>query len=463
MRVRVGEWKSHFWRRHITLILALTLMMSALFIGLPDFKTAHAETKPLAAPVVIIPVHHTVETGLYNFLERALREAEGMNAHHIVLDVNTFGGRVDSAQEIGQLIKSSPIPTIAYIRGKAISAGSYIALNAEQIAMEPGSSIGAAAVVDITGNEIENMKVISTWSGLMKGAAEMRGRNSQIAEAMVDKNVGVTMPEIGRTVPKGEIVTLTSEEALKVGYAETVAGSLDEVVKFIGGENHPLITMELSVAERIARFVTEPWVATLLLLIGIAGVAIEIFVPGFGLPGILGVLGFGLYFFGHYIAGFAGTEDIALFVAGLILLFLEIFVSSFGILGILGALCLFSGVVLSAYNKQMAAWSLGIAFVAAAVIVVIVLRIFRHRGVWNRFILSEKMTTEQGYVSASSRKELLGQTGHALTPLRPAGTAAFGEERVDVVTSGDFISAGRAVTVVQVEGSRIVVKELKEV
>ncbi|CRF28976.1 NfeD-like C-terminal%2C partner-binding [Mycobacterium tuberculosis] len=290
----------------------------------------------------------------------------------------------------------------------------------------------------------------------------MRGRNSQIAEAMVDKNVGVTMPEIGRTVPKGEIVTLTSQEALKVGYAETVAGSLDEVVKFIGGENHPLITIEPSVAERIARFVTEPWVATLLLLIGIAGVAIEIFIPGFGLPGILGVLGFGLYFFGHYIAGFAGTEDIALFVAGIILLFLEIFVSSFGILGILGALCLFSGVVLSAYNKQMAAWSLGIASVSAAVIVAIVIRIFKHRGVWNRFILSEKLTTEQGYVSALSRKELLGQSGRALTPLRPAGTAVFGEERADVVTSGEFVAAGRPVTVVHVEGARIVVKELKE-
>ncbi|WP_174350743.1 nodulation protein NfeD [Paenibacillus sp. JMULE4] len=462
MRVGAGESKSRFWQRMVTLMLALTLMMPGLFMGLPDFKTAHAETKPLAAPVVVIPVHHTVENGLYNFLERAFREAEEMNALHIVLDINTFGGRIDSAQEIGQLIKNSPVPTIAYIRGKAISAGSYIALNAEQIAMEPGSSIGAAAIVDITGNEIEDTKAISTWSGLMKGAAEMRGRNSQIAEAMVDKNVGVTMPEIGRTVPKGEIVTLTSQEALKVGYAETIAASLDEVVKFIGGENHPLITMELTVAERIARFVTEPWVATLLLLIGIAGVAVEIFVPGFGLPGILGVLGFGLYFFGHYIAGFAGAEDIALFVAGIILLFLEIFVSSFGILGILGALCLFSGVVLSAYNKQMAAWSLGIAFVLAVVIVVIVIRIFRHRGVWNRFILSEKLTAEEGYVSASSRKELLGQTGHALTPLRPAGTAVFGEERVDVVTSGDFIPAGRTVKVIQVDGSRIVVKEMKE-
>lgn len=462
MRVRIGGWMTSLWKKCITFMMAMTLILSAILIGLPDLKTAHAETKPLAAPVVVIPVHQTVETGLYNFLERAFREAEEMNALHVVLDINTFGGRVDSAQEIGQLIKNSPIPTIAYVRGKAISAGSYIALNAEQIAMEPGSSIGAAAVVDITGNEIENVKIISTWSGLMKGAAEMRGRNSQIAEAMVDKNVGVTMPEIGRTVPKGEIVTLTAQEALEVGYAETVAANLEEVVQFIGGENHPLIMMELSVAEKLARFVTQPWVATLLLLIGIAGVAIEIIVPGFGLPGILGLFGFGMYFFGHYIAGFAGMEDIALFVAGIILLFLEIFVSSFGILGVLGALCLFSGVILSAYNKAMAAWSLGIAFISAAVIVAIVIRTFRHRGVWNRFILKEKLTSEQGYVSASSRKELLGQTGCALTPLRPAGTAVFGEERVDVVTSGDFILAGRAVRVVQVDGSRIVVKELKE-
>ncbi|WP_025849252.1 NfeD family protein [Paenibacillus ehimensis] len=452
------------FRLPLVFLLAAALLLSALTMFLPA-DTASADSPsspPKAAPVVVIPVHQMVENGLQTFLQRALQEAQSMGAYYVVLDVDTLGGRVDSAQEIGQLIKNSPVPTIAYVHGKAISAGSYIALNAGKIAMEPGSSLGAAAVVDGAGNEIESVKVVSYWSGQMKAAAELRGRKTQIAEAMVDKNVGVSMPEIGRTVPKGEILTLTAEEALKVGYAEKMAASLQEVVQFIGGEDRPLVTLEPSLAESFARYVTQPWVSMLLLIIGIAGIAIELFVPGFGLPGIIGVLGFGLYFFGHYIAGFAGFEEIALFIAGILLLLIEVFVSSFGILGFLGAACLISGVVLAAYNTKAAAMNLGIAFVIAAVVVAIVVKYFKHRGVWNRFVLREKLTEEKGYVSVPSRSDLLGQTGKAITPLRPAGTALFGDERVDVVTVGDFVETGRTVKVTHVEGVRVVVKEVKE-
>ncbi|WP_082420658.1 nodulation protein NfeD [Paenibacillus sp. A3] len=452
------------FRLPLVFFLAAALLLSALAGFLPaEPASAESSSAPSkAAPVVVIPVHQTVENGLQTFLQRALQEAQSMGAYYVVLDVDTLGGRVDSAQEIGQLIKNSPVPTIAYVHGKAISAGSYIALNAGKIAMEPGSSLGAAAVVDGAGNEIESVKVVSYWSGQMKAAAELRGRKTQIAEAMVDKNVGVSMPEIGRTVPKGEILTLTAEEALKVGYAEKMAGSLQEVVQFIGGEEHPLVTLEPSLAESFARYVTQPWVSTLLLIIGIAGIAIELFVPGFGLPGIVGVLGFGLYFFGHYIAGFAGFEEIALFIAGILLLVIEVFVSSFGILGFLGAACLISGVVLAAYNTKAAAMNLGIAFVIAFVVVAVVVKYFKHRGVWNRFVLREKLTEEKGYVSASSRSDLLGRSGKAVTPLRPAGTALFGDERVDVVTVGDFVESGRTVKVTHVEGVRVVVQEVKE-
>ncbi|CAG7619909.1 nodulation protein NfeD [Paenibacillus allorhizosphaerae] len=435
------------------------LLVLTLFPGLERKASAETGSPPAAAPVVIIPVHHTIETGLEQFLMRAFREAQEMRAMHIILDIDTLGGRVDSAEEIGELIRGSTIPTIAYVHGKAVSAGSYIAMNAGKIAMEPGSSIGAAAVVDAAGNEVESVKVVAHWSSQMKSAAELRGRNSRIAEAMADKNVGVTMPEIGRTVEKGQILSLTAEEALKVGYAETIANNVQEVVRFIKAEGHPVVNIELSAAERFARFITQPWVSMLLLFIGIAGVAIEIFVPGFGIPGILGLIGFGLYFFGHYIAGFAGVEDLVLFALGILLLLIEVFVSSFGILGILGAISLISGVVMAAYNTQKAMLNLGLAFILAVIVVAIVIKYFKHRGVWNRFILREQLTSEKGYTSAKSRTDLIGMTGRALTPLRPSGTALFGEERVDVVTSGDFIPAGRDVVVVQSEGTRVVVKE----
>ncbi|MCZ8518715.1 MULTISPECIES: NfeD family protein [Paenibacillus] len=446
--------------------LAVMLLLLPFLLGLPvgaaEADASAASSTPQASPVVVIPVHQSVESGLQAFLERAFREAEEMNAHTIILDLDTFGGRVDSAQAIGELVKNSPVPTIAYVRGKALSAGSYIALNAGKIAMEPGSSMGAAAVVDGAGNEIENIKIISAWSGLMKGAAELRGRSPAIAEAMVDKNAGVDLPQIGRSVPKGQILTLTADEAVKVGYAEAVAADLDSVAALMGGSGHPLVNLEPSLAERVARFVTEPWIASLLLMVGIAGILIELFVPGFGVPGLLGLLGFGLYFFGHYIAGFAGFEEMALFAAGILLLVAEIFVSSFGILGLLGAAALVSGVVMAAYNTRQAVWNLGAASIVALVVAGVVIWIFRRRGVWNRFILSERLTTEQGYVSANRREDLLGATGRSLTSLRPSGTAQFGEERVDVVTQGEFMPAGSLLIVTQVEGARVVVKEHRE-
>jgi membrane-bound serine protease (ClpP class) len=227
----------------------------------------------------------------------------------------------------------------------------------------------------------------------------------------------------------------------------------------MGMQDRPVVTVQPSLAERLSRWITDPVVSTILLLVGIAGVAIELFIPGFGLPGILGVAGFGLYFFGHYIAGFAGIEDILLFVIGVVLLVIEVFVSSFGILGIAGIACLFSGVVLAAYNTKQAALSLGLACLVAAVIVGIAIRYFGHKGVWNRFVLKEQLSTEKGYISNPDMSYLLGQKGTALTPLRPAGAAMIGDQRIDVVTRGEFIDRNRPIAVIQIEGTRVVVKE----
>ncbi|MBW7461750.1 nodulation protein NfeD, partial [Paenibacillus sepulcri] len=158
----------------------------------------------------------------------------------------------------------------------------------------------------------------------------------------------------------------------------------------------------------ISQFLTQPAIMTLLLVIGIAGVAIELIVPGFGIPGLIGLAGFGLYFFGHYITGFAGMEEIILFVIGVVLLIAEVFVSSFGILGILGSASLIAGVVLAAPSPKSAFLSLFVALLAAGVIVFIIAKRFAHKGVWNRFILSESLTTEQGYVSTADKALYLG-------------------------------------------------------
>jgi membrane-bound serine protease (ClpP class) len=443
----------------------LLLLLLLVMLGFPAGRTL-AEAPPGNAPnarlVYWIPVHETIESGLEAFLNRAIDDAEKASAQWIVLDINTLGGRVDSAEGIGERIRSSKIPTVAFVHGKAASAGSYIALNAGKIVMAPGSTIGAAAVVDPAGREIDNPKVVSHWASEMRSAAEMRGRNGLIAEGMVDKNLTVAMPEIGRTAEKGEIVSLTAEEAVKVGYAEAIAGDREGVLAYLNAGDSRVIDFQPSPAERLARILTNPAVMTILLLVGIAGVAIELFVPGFGVPGILGIAAFALYFFAHYAAGFAGLEDIVLFVAGIALMFVEVFVPGFGIFGAIGIVCLISGVLMAAYDTGRALVSLGVAAAVAAVVTALFIKFFKHRGVWNRFILKDEQKQELGYVPSAPKASLLGKTGEAITPLRPAGTALFEGTRVDVVTSGEYIPAGSKVVVNKVEGTWVQVSLWKE-
>ncbi|TXK84109.1 NfeD family protein [Paenibacillus sp. N3.4] len=215
-------------------------------------------------------------------------------------------------------------------------------------------------------------------------------------------------------------------------------------------------------AENLSAFLTHPITATVLLIVGIVGIALELLFFSSGLLALAGVVSFGLYFLGFYLAGFAGFGDLAIFGIGLLLLILELVIPSFGILSVLGAICLFGGVIMASSDPKEAAVMLGVALLIAIVAISYAIRTFKHRGVWNRFILKEQLSTDKGYTSSPDRSYLIGMTGEAITPLRPAGTALINDERVDVVTDGSFIQNAKLIIVVQVEGVRVVVKEYEQ-
>ncbi|OWA37878.1 nodulation efficiency protein NfeD [Saccharibacillus sp. O16] len=214
-----------------------------------------------------------------------------------------------------------------------------------------------------------------------------------------------------------------------------------------------------SMLANFAGFLTQPVMLTLLLFIGLAGVVIELLVPGLIFPGLLGICAFILYFFASTLEGLAGPYVWLLFAAGIILMALEVFIPSFGILGLLGGASLIGGVVMAAWATGHALQTLGIAFVLAAAAVGIVVFVFKERGIWNRFILKDSLTSEAGYNSATTRYELVGRDGVSLTPLRPSGTVMIDGERIDVVSEGAFIERDKAVTIVKAEGGRVVVQE----
>lgn len=215
-------------------------------------------------------------------------------------------------------------------------------------------------------------------------------------------------------------------------------------------------------AEHLSAFLTHPVTATVLLVVGIVGITLELLFFSSGLLALAGIIGFALYFLGFYLAGFAGFGDLAVFGIGIVLLILELVVPSFGILSVLGAICLFGGVLMAAGDPKQAGIMLGIAVLVAIIAVVIAIKYFRHRGVWNRFILKEQLTTDKGFTASPDRAFLVGMEGTSITPLRPAGTAVIRGERFDVVTDGGFIPAGKKIVVVVVEGTRVVVREAFE-
>ncbi|WP_054956666.1 NfeD family protein [Paenibacillus dakarensis] len=452
------KFKGSWVRRIGTIIGVLALILISAGMCLSPMNKAVAAN---SGSVYVIPVEHQIERGLTSFMERGFKEAEKMEAGLIVLEINTPGGRVDQAEKIGNLIKGTKIPTVAFIRGDAASAGSFIALNADKIVMAKGSMIGAASMVDSMGNPVEDPKLIAWWKSKMASAAEANGRPKEIAQGMADLNMKVEMPEIGKTKEPGEIIALTPDEALKVGYADKMADSTNEAIEWMGYSTDDVFRMELTFSEKLATFLTSPGVMTLLLFIGIAGVIIEVIVPGFGVPGILGTAAFILYFFGNSVAGFAGSETWMLFIIGIAMLLMELFVPSFGILGIVGSASLIVGVVRAAYSTSHVALSLGIAAACALAAIVVVAIVFRERGIWNKFVLQDSLTKEKGYIPTEDRDIMIGLVGRSITPLRPSGTAEFDGRRLDVVTVGGFIESGRAIRVLKTDGTRIVVEEIE--
>lgn len=219
---------------------------------------------------------------------------------------------------------------------------------------------------------------------------------------------------------------------------------------------------QITSVEKIADFLTNPVVVPILLSIATLAIIFELFSPGFGVPGSIGLCSFGLFFFGHVVAGYAEYESILLFIIGLVLLMAEFFVPG-GVIGLLGAACAVLGLLMAGANITHMAYSILIAAIVALTGMVVLMKFFGKKlHVFNKLVLTEATTTEEGYVSNINRKELLGCVGKTITPLRPAGTLLMDGERMDVVSEGGYIEAGKLVEVIKVEGARIVVREKME-
>lgn len=430
-----------------------------LLLGLLCFSCVSfpAEADAGKEKVYIVPVEDTVERGLHSFLQRALSVAEENDAAAVIFHINTLGGAVDAAWDIGELFAESPIETVAWIDKQALSAGAYIALNAKEIYMSPGSTIGSAAIIDIEGNAA-GKKAQSSWIASMKAAAEQNGRDPKYAEAMADVNNSLTDLGVG----EGKLLTLTNTQAEEVGYSEGTVRNQEQLLQQLGLEDAEVKSIDESFAEKAARFLTNPYIIPILLTIGALGLVIELFSPGFGIPGLVGIAALGLFFCGHLLAGLAGYETIILFMLGLLLLILELFLPG-GIAGSIGFLSIIGSLFLASDNNTHMAVSILIALVVSLSVSIIMVKVFgKQMKFLRRMILTDSTSAESGYVSNVNRLDLIGREGVTVTPLRPSGIASVDDERIDVVSEGSFIARDVPIKVVKTEGSRIVVRQIEK-
>jgi len=446
-------------------LLRLLLAAALLAAGIAPARTAD----PPARVVHVVPIDGVIDLGLAPFLQRVLDDARRTGAAAVVLEIDTFGGRVDAAVQIRDALLRTPVRTIAFVNQRAISAGALIGLAAGTLVMADGATIGAATPVQMgsPGSPARpaDEKTVSYLRKEFRATAESRRRPPLVAEAMVDADVAI--PDL---IEKGKLLTLTTTEAVAAQVADLRADTLESLLAQTGLAGAEIRRESPNWAERLVRLLTHPVVSSLLITLGMVGLIVELRTPGLGLPGAVGVTSLGLFFWGHWLVQLAGWEELMLVAAGVLLLAFEAFViPGFGVAGVLGIAALLGGLALSLVGAQdshvllMDALLRVVLSLLAAIVASLLMMRFLHRlPLGNRLILDQGLSATAGYASApETDRRLLGRTGQASTPLHPAGIAEIDGARVDVVSTGEPIDAGQAIEVVRVDGNRVVVRAIQ--
>lgn len=465
--------------------------MLAVPLVAPDYAYGiNLWSQPAATGTVyIIPIHSTIDTALIFVIRRGLIEAEDAGAEAIIFDIDTPGGRVDAAEDILKMLRGVKTPTYTLVNPNAISAGAIIAMATDHIYMTPGSKIGDAMpiMLGITGDvqpmpESVEEKSVSYVAAMIRSAAQHRGHDPKLAEAMVRRD---TEYKIGDEVisPKGRLLTLTNKDAERLVGPEKkpllsagTVENLDDLLKKIGKENCLKIELTVSSAEEIARFIES--ISIVLLGLGLLGLYIEFKTPGFGLPGISGILLLAIWFWGSHIAGLAGMEDVAVFLLGIVLLCVELFVFPGVILpGIIGLILILASILMGMtqhypgdpwYPSLPAITTSAIRFIPSLLIAItgamLAATFLPKVPLFNKLILNDTLPSQAGTSNTPNNEALLiGRQGITETRLNPAGAARFGDSLLNVVSRGEFIESGEIIVVAEAKGNRIIVERVKNV
>lgn len=465
------------------------------------------------AEAVIIPIYGDIDAPLYVFIRRSIEQASRLDAATIIFDIDTFGGRVDSALQIANLIGAqSDMRTVAYVRlrpegtGVSWSAGALIGMASDAIYMAPGTSMGAAAPVLQTpeGAQAADEKAVSAVRTQMAALAEKNGYPIPIALAMVDSAVEVhelfvdgemqilTRDEAealerraeqdGRSVERGVVISeagkllsLTAGEMERFGLSSGTPATFEELYQSLGISADSVVLLERGTADQLVAFLTGAAFTSLLVMVGLGALFFEVTSPGFGIPGTIAILCFSVLFSGNFLLGQVGSVELILFLLGIVLLVIEIFViPGFGVAGISGIVLMLSSLVLAQqdfivpdFDWQWSVLQQNLLMVLASAVGAFVvfgigaMALKRAPG-FNRLALQTTQDAALGYSVQDSdvSGRYLGKRGITLTTLRPVGNIEIDDELLQAEADGEYLDRGVQVEVTEVSGNRMVVRKV---
>ncbi len=463
--------------RQIILVLLNTLVITSLLFS----QTNDSLTKK----IYVFTINQEINPASVRITQKAFTEASKLKPDIIILHLNTYGGLVDAADSIRTRILNSEIPVYAFIDNNAASAGALISVACDKIYMRSGASIGAATVVNQTGEAMPD-KYQSYMRSIMRSTAEAHGkdtiiknrdttyvwhRNPRIAEAMVDQRI-----YIKGISDSGKVVTFTPDEAIKYGFCEGKAENIKEILGAEGIKNFEIIKQQTTAMDSVMGFLMNPYFHSILIMIIIGGIYFELQTPGIGFPLAAAAIAAILYFSPLYIEGIAENWEILIFIAGVILVILEIFViPGFGIAGISGIILVISGLTLSLVDNIV--FTLGdndliiftilksftlviVSFLTALLLSFYLSKKFFTSSRFNYLALNKNQNIDEGYVSFDiSLNDLVGETGATITVLRPSGKIEVNNDIFDAVAINGFIDKGKKIIIKKFETGQFYVIE----
>ena len=438
------------------------------FLLFISFAAALGQQSEDSILVFKLNVDMEIDARSNRYTELALERAKEMEADFVLIEMDTYGGALDAADDIRTRVMEFEKPIYVFINKDAASAGALISIACDSIYMAAGSSIGAATVVTQDGTAAPD-KYQSYMRSIMRSTAEANGRDPRIAEAMVDQTI-----EVDSVSQEGKVITFSTSEAIKYGFCEAEIKNIDEIMARSGVENYELYEYELSTADKVIDLFINPFVSGILILIILGGIYFELQTPGVGFPILAAVIALVLYFTPYYLNGLAENWELVMFVVGIILIGLEIFViPGFGIAGVSGLVLTVGSLVLVMLNNDWfdftfvpegdlitAVFTTFVALIASFVVIFVGGVRLTESRMFRRVTLQTTLDKEHGYTANFKKESFIGKTGEAYTILRPSGKVMIDDELHDAFTRGGYIEKGAAVEVIGEEANSLKVKEV---